>query len=166
MFFIGHRDAPASLLPLLIDAVEKHIVDYGVTEFVVGHYGNFDKLAAQAVISAKSNHPEISLLLLLPYHPAERPVNIPLGFDGTYYPERMEQVPRNLAIIRANRYMTDHVDYIIAYARHPASNARTLVDYARRRAERGLISVQNLAEYDESNLRKVNNNSQQKTPHG
>lgn len=144
-FFIGHRDTPASVLSLLIDAVEKHIADYGVTEFIVGHYGEFDRLAAEAVITAKKTYPHISLLLLLPYHPAERPMKTPAGFDITYYPEKMEQVPRNLAIIRANRYMTDHVDYIIAYARYPASNARTLVDYARRRAERGLISVQNLA---------------------
>ena len=27
-------------------------------------------------------------------------------------------------------YMVDHVDYLIAYAWHPASNARELVEYA------------------------------------
>lgn len=42
----------------------------------------------------------------------------------------MEKVPRRLAIVRANRYMVDHVDYLIAYAWHPASNARELVKYA------------------------------------
>ena len=145
-FFIGHREAPASLLPSLIETVEQHIVDFGVSEFIVGHYGNFDKLAAQAVISAKNRYPKISLLLLLPYHPAERPLETPSGFDGSYYPEGMENVPRNLAIVRANRYMVDHVDFIIAYARHPGSNAWNLVNYARCRAEKGRISVQNLAE--------------------
>lgn len=54
----------------------------------------------------------------------------PDGFDGTYYPPDMERVPRRMAIVRANRYMIDHVDYLIAYALHPASNARELVEYA------------------------------------
>ena len=126
--------------------MEQHIADFGVSEFIVGHYGNFDKLAAQAVISVKNRHPDITLLLLLPYHPAEHPIEAPSNFAGSYYPEGMENVPRNLAIVRANRYMVDHVDHIIAYARHPASNTQKLVDYAQRRAAKGLISVQNLAE--------------------
>jgi len=42
--------------------------------------------------------------------------------------------------------MVNHVDYLIAYAWHPASNARKLVEYARSREKRGLIVVQNLAE--------------------
>ena len=46
-FFIGHRDAKDSLLPTLIAEVEHHIVDYGVTEFVVGCYGQFVFLAAK-----------------------------------------------------------------------------------------------------------------------
>lgn len=50
---------------------------------------------------------------------------------GTYYPPNMERVPRRVAIVRANRYMVDHVDYLIAYAWHPASNARELVEYAK-----------------------------------
>ena len=53
----------------------------------------------------------------------------PDGFDGTYYPPDMERVPRRVAIVRANRYMIDHVDYLIAYAWHPASSARELVEY-------------------------------------
>lgn len=29
--------------------------------------------------------------------------------------------------------MVDHVDYLIAYAWHPASNARNMVEYAQKR---------------------------------
>ena len=53
----------------------------------------------------------------------------------------MEKVPRKLAIVRANRYMVDHVDYLIAYAWHPASNARDLVDYANNRERKGQINI-------------------------
>ena len=140
-FFIGHREASSEILPALAEAVEKHITEYGVTEFIVGNYGGFDHMAAKAVIAAKERHPEITLSLLIPYHPAERPLEPPPGFDNTFYPPNMEKVPRRLAIVRANRYMVDHVDYLIAYAWHPASNARDLLEYAKKREQRSLLSV-------------------------
>ena len=140
-FFIGHREASQEIVPALEEAIEKHIVDYGVTEFLVGGYGGFDRLAASAVIRAKQCYPQISLALVLPYHPAEHPVEKPDGFDNTYYPEGMEKVPRRLAIVRANRYVIDHVEYLIAYAWHPASNARDLVEYAQNRARKGRITI-------------------------
>ena len=130
-FFIGHREASEEIYVDLRAAVEQHIVEYGVTEFIVGHYGGFDRLAAKAVIEAKKMHPEVTLTLLLPYHPAEHPIAALEGFDGTYYPPDMERVPRRVAIVRANQYMVNHVDYLIAYAWHPASNARELVEYAK-----------------------------------
>ena len=144
-FFIGHRETPDTVLSLLQEAVNRHIKCYGVTEFIVGHYGNFDYLAAKAVIAAKRLHPEITLSLLIPYHPVERPIEKPKGFDNTYYPPGMEDVPRKLAIIRANRYMVDHVGFLIAYAWHPASNAQELVEYAEKKMEKGVIQVTNLA---------------------
>ena len=140
-FFIGHKEASSEVFPALLEAVEQHIVEYGVTEFIVGKYGGFDHMAAQAVIAAKKQHPGIALSMLIPYHPAERPLEPPQGFDNTFYPPGMEKVPRRLAIVRANRYMVDHVDYLIAYAWHPASNARDLVEYAKKREDRNLISV-------------------------
>ena len=118
-----------------------HITENGVTEFIVGNYGGFDHMAAKAVIAAKAQHPDITLSMLIPYHPAERPVETPQGFDNTFYPPGMEKVPHKLAIVRANRYMVDHVDYLIAYAWHPASNARELVEYAKKKEQRNLISV-------------------------
>ena len=143
-FFIGHRDAPETIYPQLLAEVERHIAEFGVTDFIVGHYGGFDRLAAKAVIAAKERYPNILLLLLLPYHPAEQPIEIPVGFDNTYYPPGMEKVPRRLAIVRANRYVVDHVDYLIAYAWHPASNARELVKYAAVRCRNTKITVVNI----------------------
>ena len=140
-FFIGHRETSDSIFPALVQAVERHITEYGVTEFVVGHYGNFDRLAARAVLKAKERHPQVTLFLLLPYHPADRPIPAPEGFDGTFYPPGMERVPKRAAIVRANRYMAGHCDFLIAYAWHPASNARELVDYAQ---ARGTVQVDNL----------------------
>lgn len=114
-FFIGHRETSEAIYPALYAVVEQHILEYGVTEFIVGHYGGFDRLAASAVKEAKRFYPEVKLTLLLSYHPAERPIPTPDGFDGTFYPPGMESVPRKIAIVRANRYVVDHVDYLIAF---------------------------------------------------
>ena len=140
-FFIGHREASEEIYPALYAAVEQHIVEYGVTEFIVGHYGGFDRLAASAVKEAKRFYPEVKLTLLLPYHPEERPTPTPDGFDSTFYPPGMESVPRKIAIVRANRYVVDHVDYLIAYAWHPASNARELLEHAQRRVKKGSLFI-------------------------
>ena len=144
-FFIGHREAGDELLPALTAAVERHITEYSVTSFMVGRYGNFDKMAARVVIDAKKRHPEVTLTLLLPYHPFDRPIPVPVGFDGTFYPPGMETVPKRAAIIKANYYMADHSSHLIAYAWHPASNARDLVEYAQTREKKGKIHVENLA---------------------
>ena len=139
-FFIGHREASVEVLPALEEAVEQHIVEYEVAEFIVGNYGGFDHMAANAVIAAKKRHPEITASMLLPYHPAARSVKLPKEFDSAFYPPGMESVPRRLAIVHANRHMIDHVDYLIAYAWHPASNARSLVEYAQKKG----VSIINL----------------------
>ena len=116
-----------------MEAIEQHIAEYGVTEFIVGNYGGFDHMAAKAVIMAKERHPGITLSMLIPYHPSERPIAPKNGFDNTFYPPGMEKIPRRLAILQANRYMIDHTDYLIAYAWHPASNARNLMEYAQKK---------------------------------
>ena len=76
-FFIGHSNTGAEVLPLLAEAVERHITEYGVTSFYVGHYGSFDDMAAHTVKEAKKRHPEVRLMLVLPYHPAIRPIEKP-----------------------------------------------------------------------------------------
>lgn len=67
-------------------------------------------------------------------------------FQGAYYPEGMEKVPRQYAIVRANKIMVDSTDWLIAYVRHGASNSRKLLEYAQRREKKGPIRIVNLAE--------------------
>lgn len=126
-FFIGHRETPESIYPELAQTVEQ-LIGQGVKDFYVGHYGNFDRLAARAVIAAKKQHPEVRLTMLLPYHPAEREMVLPAGFDGSLYPPGMEYVPRRFAIPRANRWMVERCTHLVAYVAHPASNAGKVVE--------------------------------------
>lgn len=139
-FLFGHADTPQSVLPILEQAIEDEVVK-GISVFYVGYHGNFDRMAASALRTVKHRHAEILIILVLAYHPAERAVEIPLGFDGTYYPP-LEGIPRRYAIIRANQHMVKTADSVICYVAHHG-NSQTLLDLARRRS----LHIINMADY-------------------
>ena len=144
-FFIGHREADERLLPILTAAIERLITEEQVLFFYVGGYGGFDRIAATAIKRMKLQHPEIILMLVLPYHPGERPIETPNGFDGTYYPEGLEKVPRRYAIVRANEIMAKQSDWLISYVRHGASNSRRILEYAQKQGT-ACININDLLE--------------------
>ena len=148
-FFIGHREADERLLPRLELEIERLIQEENVRYFYVGGSGGFDRIAASAVKRAKQKYPDITLMLVLPYHPAEQSVPTPNGFDGTYHPEGLENTPRKYAIVRANQIMVDTCEWLVCCVRHGASNSWKLLEYARRRAEKGLIQIINIGESGE-----------------
>lgn len=57
--------------------LERLIVEESVGFFYVGQYGSFDRLAGLAVKQLKQHYPFITLMLVLPYHPADRPIPTP-----------------------------------------------------------------------------------------
>lgn len=138
-FMFGNHDTPCSVRELLEGSVELHIVDDGVTDFVVGQYGNFDRMAATVVMNLKKQYPYVRLILLTPYYPAE----VPEGFDGSLFPEGQEFVPKQIAIVTANRYMVDHADHIICYVTH-RGNSLLLYSRAEKRAEKGEVKIEEL----------------------
>ena len=148
-FFIGHREANESLLPRLELTIERLITEENVRYFYVGGYGGFDRIAAAAVKRAKQKYPDITLMLVLPYHPAERAIPTPDGFNGTYHPEGLENTSRRYAIVRTNQIMVDNSDWLVCYVQHGASNSRNLLEYAQRREEKGLIQIINIGESEE-----------------
>mgnify|MGYP001029436332 CR=1 FL=1 len=149
-FFIGHRNAPDALFPLLLQSIKRHITDYYAINFVVGHCGNFDAMTAKAVIKLKQSQPDIKLTMLLPYPPG-RQATLPPGFDNAIYPTGIEKIHPRQAIIWANRYMVDNSDFLIAYACH-SGNATRLCQYAYEREKQGLIIVENLAQKKDSSI--------------
>lgn len=143
-FMFGHRTAPYSILPRIVEAIENYYTMHGITTFYVGSRGQFDSLAAIAANQIKQRHPDIQLILVLAYHPAERPVYLSDGFDNSYYPP-LENIPRQYAIVMANRYMVNTVDTMICYVRHPG-NTRNLLEYAQQRQKKEGIIIENVAE--------------------
>lgn len=139
-FFIGHGNAPDRLFRPLLRRMEVLVLEHGIMEFVAGNYGNFDRLARCAAVKIKEKYPETSAMQLQVYHPSRQKTPLTKGMDGFLYPPCMEMVPPRFAISRANRYMIDHVDYIIAYVHFPG-RARDLLEYARRREKQGLLQI-------------------------
>lgn len=137
-FFIGSRHATNRIQPQLAEAVDKHIIEYGVTSFTVGHYGSFDSLVIGVLNEAKKQYSHIKLYLLAPYA-LNQNREAPEGFDGTFYPEGLEKVPMRYAIVQTNRYMVQNSDYLISYP--GVGNSRKIVEYAQGREKKGLIKV-------------------------
>lgn len=42
-FFIGHRETVGDVYPQLEAAIEQHIIQFSVREFIVGNYGGFGR---------------------------------------------------------------------------------------------------------------------------
>ena len=84
-------------------------------------------------------------MLVLPDHPALRPVETQEVFDSACYPWEDEKIPKRLAIIKTNRRMVDTCDYLIAHAWHHLGGSGQIVEYARKREAKGLSHVTNLA---------------------
>ena len=137
-FFIGSRHATSHIQPQLAEAVEKHITEYCVTTFTVGHYGGFDSLVISVLKETKKQYPHIKLYLLAPYALSQNR-ETPEWFNGTFYPEGLERVPLRYAIVQANRHMIQHSDYLISYP--GVGNSRRIVEYAQRLEKKGLIKV-------------------------
>ncbi len=152
-FFTGHRDTPEEIFPLLAEEVERHIVEYGVMDFYVGHYGNFDRMAGRAVKMAKEKYPAVKLTLLLPYHPFDQPIPTPEGFDGSYYPTGLEFVPKRFAIVKANQMMLRECTHLIAYVTHFMGGSGKFLEYARRQEAKGCLQIKNLAEKNPTHSR-------------
>ena len=143
-FLFGHATTPYDALSLIEAAADRQYNDHKVRTFIVGNRGSFDGYAATAIKKLKKKYSDISLLLLVAYHPAERPIHLSEGFDNSYYPP-LENVPRQYAIVRANKYMIDTADSIICYVNH-IGNTRNLLDYALRRQKKDGIIIENVAE--------------------
>jgi hypothetical protein len=144
-FLFGHSDTPYSIQEKIEKAAEYHYINYGVRVFIVGSRGNFDSIAAASIKSLKKKYSDISLLLLLSYHPAERPVFLPDGFNNSYYPFEDEKVIRKFAIVKANKKMVDEADTIICYVSH-GGNTRNLLEYAERRQKKEDVIIENLGQ--------------------
>ncbi len=147
-FFLGHSMAPSSLFPALEGSIARHVERYGVTSFLVGHYGAFDDMAFRAALAVKQRYPYIAVQTLIAYHPSREHPELSARGDGSLYPPGAEHISPRFAISYANRWAIDNSDYLIAYVHDGMGHCHAFFRRAKKRERRGLLHVENLAPDD------------------
>lgn len=104
-------------------------------EFLVGRDGEFDKMAAAAVVRAKKqyNYSNIFLILVLPYSRAEFTNNEQAFleyYDEVEICEKLASAYFKAAIQIRNRAMVDRSDMVISCIQHQSGGAYKTIKYA------------------------------------
>ena len=134
--FCGHRDVPEpELIKIWLNQTIEELIHEGADRFLLGGYGQFDRLAASVVRKQKERYPAIRSVLVLPYLDRKHDASL---YDESIYPP-LETVPRRFAISRRNKYMIDMADYVIAFVTHDFGGAYTSLCYAQRKHKRIIL---------------------------
>lgn len=134
--FFGHRDVFENISDELKQAIEKAITEYDINTFYVGDRGDFDRRAAGAVRSMKSKHPDIKVVLVLPYFTNkinEYKEFYEEDYDSIFLPQELMGVHPKGAITKRNRLMVDESELIICYVKREFGGAYNTVKYAERK---------------------------------
>lgn len=131
--FCGHRDLENKddIETKLYYTIE-NLINYGASSFYIGNYGNFDYLAAKTVKKLKNKYPHIKSINIIPY--IDTKTNYDL-FDYSEYPS-LETTPKRLAIIKANEYLVNKCEVIVAYIRNKHGGAYTTYNYAKKKMKK------------------------------
>ena len=128
--FCGHRQvAEQGAVRAWLDALLPELYAQGARRFYLGGYGDFDSLAASAVLALRERHADVEAVLVKPYMsggPEPRP-----GMETVYPP--LESVPPCFAIARRNRWMVENADCVVAYVLASYGGASATLHHARAR---------------------------------
>ncbi len=106
----------------------------GADSFLIGNYGDFDTLAAAVCLALKKEYPRIEVCLVLPYyrpHIDDYTQQHYNRFDSVITPP-LEDTPYRYRIVKANQYIIDQSDTVIAYVQSSGGAAKTM-QYAKRK---------------------------------
>ena len=134
--FFGHKDAPSSIYEKLEEAVEKIIVEDGVSSFLVGNQGQFDSMALSALRKLKLKYPHITYNVVLAYMPAEKEMWSPYEYGETMLPGGIESVHPRYAVSWRNKWMVNESDMVICYITHGWGGAAKYVELAEKKGKR------------------------------
>ena len=141
--FTGHRELPArrsAAFRQLVrgtEAAVRRAVENGARRFCCGGAEGFDLLAGKLVLQERERHPDIQLILLLPY----------TGFGERFSPEDRAELSRQKreaeevvclsthyfpgCMALRNRQLVEDADLCIAYLTHAPSGTAQTVGFAR-----------------------------------
>ncbi len=125
--FCGHSDIfyDENIKRVLYNKLEE-LITFGAKKFLLGGYGNFDILAAEAVNKLKEKYPYIESILVIPYLNRDYSTKL---YDCTLYPP-IETIPKKLAIIKRNAWMIENCDILVAYVRREYGGAAKTLSFA------------------------------------
>ena len=134
--FAGHREIfEQNIEEQIRIVIESILMTDSKFVFYSGNMGEFDKKCSSAVRYAKRSHPEldISLVAVLPY--MMNCINTDRDyyndcFDDIIIPVELAGVYYKTAILRRNKWLVDHCDFLIAYVYHEFGGAYTTLKYA------------------------------------
>ena len=143
--FCGHKEVwDREPVERWLKQVCGELISQGANEFFLGGYGHFDYMCASVLRELKKTHPQIRLILVLPYLNSTM---ITDGYDETVYPP-LETVPPRFAIVRRNEWMVRESDIVVAYVMRGFGGAAKTLEYARRKKKTIIC-------YGESEVRKT-----------
>ena len=134
--FCGHSHvSDAAELNVWLDKVLDLLIAEGADRFYLGGYGDFDRMAAEAVRAKKDERPGIEMALVTAYlgRQADRE-----SYDYMIYPT-LRDVTQRSAIPKRNEWMVDSADVVVAYGTHEWGGAAKTLEYARRRGKRVIL---------------------------
>ena len=111
--FFGHREVTHNIRDKLKAIIEKLIVEDGVTDFYVGHQGQFDSMVYSILKELKAKYPHIRYTVVLAYMPDEHIKEV-YG-ENTLFPDGMENVPKKFAISKRNDWMIQQSGFAVCY---------------------------------------------------
>ena len=100
--FIGHNECYGVTSEQIKEAIVS-LIDKGVTEFLSGGQGGFDRLCGHCVYEVKKQYPNINNYLVIPYL-SFNVYNQEL-FDSIIYPDGFEKYHFKAAIPARNKFM-------------------------------------------------------------
>lgn len=149
--FTGHRKIPPEDLGEISRRLEASIVrliEDGCTRFYSGGALGFDTLAAQLVLKLRLEHPEISLVLVLPclnqaehWSAQSKAVYAELLNCADEVVYTAQSYFRG-CMHKRNRYLVDHSELCICYLAKSSGGTAYTVDYARKKQ----LTVYNVAQ--------------------
>lgn len=115
--FIGHNECYGVTSEQIKEAIVS-LIDKGVTDFLSGGQGGFDRLCGRCVYEVKKQYPNINNYLVIPYL-SFNVYNQEL-FDSIIYPDDFEKYHFKAAIPARNKFMVDNANYAIKAIRYIA----------------------------------------------
>jgi len=123
--FIGHKDCPEDIIPLLYSRIEDLILN-GVDIFYVGTHGRFDYYAYKQLIELEKKY-DIKFKVVLS---CLEGVKGYIDIERTVYPEEIANAMRKFSILKRNEYMIKKSTHLICYINNSFSNSYRFYELA------------------------------------